>query len=252
MSGSFNWASLIAPALTAGASIYGATQANRAAKLKTNALQQAAQTQSQGTEQQLALMQQALAQQGTAQQNQTNLLSQMYQQGRADLEPYRAAGNAALANYAGQVNTPFEVSPGYQFAQDEGMRAILANRATRGALNSGGTLRAVQQYGQGLANQEYGNYLSRLSGLATMGQNAAAGQAAQAQGYGTNAANVMGAGANANSAIYGNMAGAVGSGNNALVNLLVGQGAANASGANASANALMGGANNLLAYFMGR
>jgi hypothetical protein len=208
--------SALGPLLSAGASIYGAVSANNAAKAQQQAIQQAAQTQQRGTDAQV------------------NLLRQMYEQGRADLAPYRAAGTSALGTYAGQVNQPFQVSPGYQFAQDEGMRAILNNQATRGMLGSGQTLRATQRFGQGLANQEYGTYLNRLAALSGIGQTAATTGAQGAQTYG------------------GQAAGAMGQGTNALANLAVGQGAARASGINAGANALMGGANNLLAYFMGQ
>ena len=59
---------------------------------------------------------------------------------------------------------------------------------------SGGTLKALQARGQGLANQEYGSYLDRFLGLANMGQNSAAqtgsftaGSAARQGGYITDA-----------------------------------------------------------------
>ena len=71
------------------------------------------------------------------------------------------AGRAAMAN--------FEFSPGYQFALDQGLRAVDAGAAARGMLVSGGTRTAEMKYGQGLAAQDFASYYNRLSGLATQG-----------------------------------------------------------------------------------
>lgn len=124
---------------------------------------------------------------------------------RGDLEPYRDAGSRALGYYEDflGVNGPaasasardmFQTSPGYEFAFDEGNRAVEGSAAARGSALSGGTLKALQARGQGLANQEYGSYLDRFLGLANMGQNSAAqtgsftaGSAARQGGYLTDA-----------------------------------------------------------------
>ncbi len=213
MSGS--WLSLLAPLAQAGASIYGATQANRAGQMQANAAQQAAATQNAATDRQV------------------NLLTQIYNQGREDTAPARAYGNQALGMYASQVNRPFQQSPGYQFAMDQGTRAVMANQAARGLVNSGSTLRALTQFGQGLANQDYGNYMNRQAALAGIGQTATNAGLAAGQGFGGQAAGVIGQGTQA-----ANMFNTAGAG-------------AAASGMNQGANALMGGANNLLTYFMG-
>lgn len=56
----------------------------------------------------------------------------------------------------------FQTSPGYQFALEEGQKALERSRAAKGILNTGGTGRELTRYGQGMANQEYGNYLNQL------------------------------------------------------------------------------------------
>lgn len=81
-----------------------------------------------------------------------------------------ADGNAAATD-------AFQTGPGYQFALDQGTQAALRGASAAGMLNSGNTLTALSQYGQGLANQEYGSWLDRLSGLSTQGLSAANGQA---------------------------------------------------------------------------
>lgn len=74
---------------------------------------------------------------------------------------------------AGPDYSSFFQSPGYQFRQDEGIRAIDRSASARGQLMSGGTLRELQRYGQGLASSEFGNYANRLASIAGLGQTTA-------------------------------------------------------------------------------
>lgn len=111
----------------------------------------------------------------------------------ADLEGQLATAQEG-GGAAGPDYSAFFQSPGYQFRQDEGIRAIDRSASARGQLMSGGTLRELQRYGQGLASSEFGNYANRLSSLAGIGQTAAFGGGqlgAQAAGQvGTSAANI--------------------------------------------------------------
>jgi Chaperone of endosialidase len=52
--------------------------------------------------------------------------------------------------------------PGYQFALDQGSQNVLRNAAATGTTASGATLNALQTQGQGIANQNYNNYVSQL------------------------------------------------------------------------------------------
>ena len=61
-------------------------------------------------------------------------------------------------------------STGYQFQLGQGMEAVTGNAASRGLLNSGGTAKALQQYGQNLSATTFGNYLQQLGGLSGAGQ----------------------------------------------------------------------------------
>lgn len=108
-----------------------------------------------------------------------------FQQIRGDLAPYRDTGGSALTRYADalglngdaareQFRTDFRSDPGYQYRFDEGMRAVEGSAAARGGVLNGGTLRALQRTGQGIADQGYNSYLDRFMGLANMGQNSAA------------------------------------------------------------------------------
>ena len=82
--------------------------------------------------------------------------------------------NGADGNAAAQG--AFQEGPGYQFALDQGTQAALRAASAGGSLTSGNTLTALAQYGQGLANQEYGSWLDRLSGASGQGLSAASGQ----------------------------------------------------------------------------
>ena len=66
-------------------------------------------------------------------------------------------GNAA-------ATAAFQAGPGYQFALEQGLEGVTraANAAGMGA--SGNMLREAQTYGQGLANQEYNNWLENVTG----------------------------------------------------------------------------------------
>ncbi len=52
----------------------------------------------------------------------------------------------------------------YKFRFNQGQQALERSAASRGMLNSGNTLAALADYGQGAASQEYGNEFNRLSG----------------------------------------------------------------------------------------
>lgn len=90
----------------------------------------------------------------------------------------------AYANANKTGGTPyggFTKSPGYDFQLSEGLNAIDQSAASRGNLFSGETMKAAQQFGTGLAAQDYSNYFNRLMGVSNQGQNAAAGQGQAAQ-----------------------------------------------------------------------
>lgn len=107
----------------------------------------------------------------------------------------------------------FNADPGYQFRQDEGRRALESSASARGGILSGGAMKALERYSQGVASDEYGAAYSRfnndqttrfnrLASIAGVGQQAtnsgiAAGannQSAQAAGASQIANNTLSAG----------------------------------------------------------
>lgn len=85
--------------------------------------------------------------------------------------PYQEAGLAAnqrLSDLLGSGELggefsaeDFETDPGYQFRLQEGQRALDRRLAAGGNYFSGDALRAAQQYGQGVAAQEYQDAFNR-------------------------------------------------------------------------------------------
>jgi len=134
-------------------------------------------------------------------------------------QPYSDFGQQAIGSL-GKVNSGdysgFMNSPDYQFALDQGGRAVDRSAAARGNLNSGNTLLAQQRFGQGLATQNLNNYRNSLF---------------QQLGVGQQAANQN---TNATTGIAGNIS-----------NMAIGAGDSRASGITAQGNALTNGIDQL-------
>lgn len=92
-----------------------------------------------------------------------------YNRIRDDYQPYRDLGTQGV-NAMMDPNQSFEKSPGYQFRMNEGMRN-LENRFSAGS-GGGNAMRALNDYGQGMASQEFGNWWNRQAGMAGMGMGA--------------------------------------------------------------------------------
>lgn len=154
--------------------------------------------------------------------NALQLQQQMWQQNSANLNPWIQTGQgadytlASLYGLNGQKPnySSFYNSPDYNFAFQQGNQATTNLLAAKGNLLSGGGLAALTKFGQGLASQQYQNYVGRLMGISGQGEQAAASLAQDS-----------------------NQA------SNGMANSLYGQGTANASGLMGIANSLGGGVN---------
>lgn len=114
----------------------------------------------------------------------TDISNQQYQQNRQDMLPYMQAGTQALgqlsslsrnftpttvggldpsgaySKYTGQF-TFNQDDPSYQWRLNQGLDALNASAAAKGGYFSGATGRALMDYGQGAASQEYQNAFAR-------------------------------------------------------------------------------------------
>lgn len=121
-----------------------------------------------------------------------------------------AYGDATGANGAegtARARANFQADPGYNFSMDQGLQALQRTHAAAGNLSSGNADADTLKFSQGLADQSYGNYVSRLApylgaesgavgGAANVatGQGGALNQSYQGQGNAANA-NYTGQGA---------------------------------------------------------
>lgn len=76
-----------------------------------------------------------------------------------------AQGSAGTGSPGYGVNVADYLDPSMRFQMDEGMRALENSAAARGSLQSGGTLRDILRYSQGLASQDYGNAFGRAANV---------------------------------------------------------------------------------------
>ncbi|MEO7026508.1 MAG: hypothetical protein ABI056_03045, partial [Caulobacteraceae bacterium] len=161
------------------------------------------------------------------------LQQQIYNSNVSLANPYIDRGNAAgneLNGFLGLGGDPaasqaalntYLNSTGYQFDKNEGMSAITGDKAASGLLDSGSTLKALDSFGTGLAQQYGQQYAQNLAGVSGQGQAAVAGLTGAGENYANavssnnnNAATVSGnaaiAGANQINGLIGNAFGAFG------------------------------------------
>ena len=224
---------------------YSANQAKKGAKAQVEAGDRAAALEAQSAADQLKLQR------------------EIWEKQQADYKPYLEQGTYGINTLgnlmksgAGQLNNPLDLylkskglsggqfntnNPAYQFQLKQGQQALDRSSAARGMGYSGAQMKASQQYGQGLASQQYdkeynratsefGDYYNRLAGLSQGGQQAA-GSMSQAGGqYAQNAGNtfanlsnaqtsILGQQANARASGYAGQANAISGGLNSLTNL---------------------------------
>ena len=78
-------------------------------------------------------------------------------------QPYEKFGGERLNALSGKLGTPLDImsDPSYKFRFEQGQKGVEGTAAGKGMLKSGDTLRALTEYGQQAASQEYGNAFKR-------------------------------------------------------------------------------------------
>lgn len=137
------------------------------------------------------------SQAGIAQQN------QQFDAVQKLLAPYNAAGTKAIGaqgDLAG-LNGPqayqaaidqIKAGPGYTSALQAGNDNILANASATGGLRGGNVQGALAQFAPALLNQQINDQYSKLGGLTSIGQNAAAGVGNAGMATGNNITTLLG------------------------------------------------------------
>lgn len=174
----------------AGSAIIGANASNKAAQVQSDAATYAA-----------------------------DLQQKQFEQTRADFAPWREAGGAAIGSLAQMLQPGYDhtTSPGYQFRLSEGMRAVENSAASKGMLMSGGTLKDLTRFGQGVAADDFNQQFNRTASVAAGGQQAnttlgaLGAQSAYQQGDALqNAANARASGYVGSANAWGNALGGIG------------------------------------------
>jgi len=128
------------------------------------------------------------------------LQRELFYQDRADRMPWIEKGTEALGDYQAMLSAgpgEFEASPGYQFRLSEGRRALESSALARGRVGTP-LDKNLMAYGQGLASQEYGNFMNRYyqkldakARLAGLGGGMLSQQGQLASSYGQSAAGTI-------------------------------------------------------------
>lgn len=246
---------------------YSANQAKKGAKAQAEAGDRASALESQSADKQLALQREIWEKQqadyapyleqgqyginrlGDLMRNQTRV--PMSAEALAQVKNKRESGRLTEpVNNAngGQLNNPFDTylaskglaggkfdttNPAYQFQLKQGQQALDRSAAARGIGYSGAQMKAAQEWGQGLASQQYdkeynrasgefGDYFNRLAGLSQGGQQAAGSMANAGSNYASNAGNTFANLSNAQTSILGQQANARASGYAGQANAITG------------------------------
>lgn len=195
----------------------------------------------------------AASTQAQAAEDAAHLQNDQYNSTQANLKPYMDLGSSyidplknALANsmltqqFTAPSTADAQASPGYQFTQQQGLKAVQNSAAARGLGVSGAAMKGAASYATGLADSTYNdvfnralqtfntnyssaaNNVNRLQGIVGSGQNAAATNGSLGAAAVGNIGNTLTSGANASAAgTVGSANAASGAlssiGNNALI-----------------------------------
>lgn len=112
--------------------------------------------------------------------NPTDTMVGQTQQATAAPTTTAPAGQTAQQQYQNAFDN-YKNSTGYQFRVGEGIRALDASASARGVRQSGAAAKSLAEFGQGIASQEFGNYLGALTGQQQVGLAGASAQAGVSQ-----------------------------------------------------------------------
>jgi hypothetical protein len=220
-------------------SVVGAVGASKAAGAQANAAKSAAQLQHEDQQASLAFQKQEWA---TQQQN---------------MAPWLSAGKQALGTLSGELSTPgqgllenFQAptgiteqnDPGFQARLKTGADALQNSAAARGGLLSGNTAKALEDYSQTYASNEYGNVYNRAFNTFEANKTNEFNRLSSLAGTGQQAATTLG---QEGSAAAGNVTNINAIGGAQQGGSLMAAGNARASGYAGVANAITGGIGNI-------
>ncbi len=113
--------------------------------------------------------------------------------GRDALSRLSFLSGGGTAEEQATARAGFETSPGYTFRQEQGEKGIRRLANARGQLGSGAMYKDLLKYNQGLATDEYGNYIGQIQNVAGYLPAAARGMATAGGNYGAQLRDLAGA-----------------------------------------------------------
>lgn len=113
--------------------------------------------------------------------------------GRDALSRLNFLSGGGTAEEQASARAGFETSPGYTFRQEEGEKGIRRLANARGQLGSGAMYKDLLKYNQGLATDEYGNFVGQIQNVAGYLPAAARGMATAGSNYGGQLRGIEGA-----------------------------------------------------------
>lgn len=166
--------------------------------------------------------------------------------------------NGGFPDWTGKFQAPTAATeqndPGFQFRLQQGQQALERSAAAKGGLLSGGTGKALQQYGQDYASNEYSNVYNRALGQYQQGYNEFQNnqtnrynRLAGLAGLGQTSANQLG---QSGQAASGNISNILLNSGQQIGNSLQNAAAARASGYTAIGNGINSGASSLMDLYM--
>lgn len=179
----------IAAGAAIGSTVIGGIMGGNAADAQANAANNATNAQTAASEKSLALQ------------------KEMFDKQVELNQPWQDAGLTALKSYADNPDFNFSYNdltadPSYQFRLQQGVNAIDSSASARGKLLSGAQDKALQNYGQGMASEEYSNAYNRALqnyntnantdlNIANIGRGAAGQTQSAMANYSSGAANTL-------------------------------------------------------------
>jgi hypothetical protein len=192
--------------------------------------------------------------QAQATEDAAHLQNDQWNQTQANLKPYMDLGSSyidplknALANsmltqqFTAPTAAQAQATPGYQFTQTQGLKAVQNSAAARGLGVSGAAMKGAASYATGLADSTYNDVFNRALQTFNTNYSSAANQVNRLQSVVGNGQNAAATNGSLGAAAVGNIGNTLMSGANA-------QAAGTIGSANAISSGLNGLAGNALTY----
>jgi hypothetical protein len=150
----------------------------------------------------------------SAQANAAGVEQNIYNQQRADFEPYRQVGLGAIPDYQKMLTGGYDMkeSPAAQYELTQGTKALNRQLAGRGMLGGGNAAQRLTELSQGIAAKDWNSQYSRLLDALKLGTGASASMGAASNTLSSNTqsganslANIYNTSGNTRAGLYSSM-----------------------------------------------